>query len=187
MSSELGNVTNATIRDCLGTRSLTAGGLAIDGTNAQNVETTAAVVHMINGVFQTDLAITAEIDLSAEPVLSGKDGTTVAATKIWPALAAGDADQTLVYILACKGDNIYVIEQAVDVAAAQDDADYELSCPSGYAPFGAIKIVRDETDTSTFQLGSDTAAVGDLDATGRTTTFFDISVCPPTVASIATV
>ena len=185
MGSELGNVTNKTIRDALGDRCFTSGALAIDGTNAQNVETTAAVVHCVGGVFQTDFPATAEIDLSGLTVLSAKDGTTISSgTKIWPARASGDDDQTLVYILACKGTTAYVVEQSLDVAAAQDDADYELSVPSGYAPFGAIKIVRADTDTSTFQLGSDTAAVGDLDATGRTTTYHNLSVAPAYVSDL---
>ena len=184
----LSNITSQPVRNALADRCFTAGGLAIDGTNAQNVETTAAVVHCANGVFQTDFAIAAEIDLSGLTVLSAKDGSTISSgLKTWPARASGDASQTLVYLLACKGDTAYVIEQSLDVAAAQDDADYELMSPPGYAVFGAIKIVRAATDTAAFQLGSDTAANGDLDATGRTTTFFDLSVCPPTVATLTTV
>jgi len=186
MSSNLSGVTNVDIRDCLGTCALNAGLLAVHGSNAENALTTVAVEHIINGVFQTAFAIDSEIDISALTVISGKDGTTGAAgsSKTYPARATGDADQTLVLILACKGDVAYVVEQTVDVAAAQDDADYILSCPSGYAPFGLIKLVRGPTDTATFQWGSNTAATGDLDATGRTATYFDICQCPPTVASI---
>jgi hypothetical protein len=186
MSSDLGNVTNASIRDCLGTMARNAGLLVVHGTKAESVKTSVAVSHLINGVQQTDFAISAEIAMGSVSVLNGKTGEVGAAgsNTTYAARATGDADQTLVMILACKGATAYIVEASVDVAAAQDDADYELSCPSGYAPFGLIKLVRTAADTSTFKWGSTTAAVGDLNATGRTATYFDISVCPPTVASI---
>jgi hypothetical protein len=80
----------------------------------------------------------------------------------------------------------YIIEPTVPVAAAQDDANYDLSCPSGYAPFGLIKVVQAPTASvgvALFQLG-----VSDLTGiANRTSTFFDISVCPPTVADIVEV
>jgi hypothetical protein len=186
MSSDLGGVTNRSIRDCLGTRCFTSGALAIDGTNTENVETTVAVVHCVEGVFQTDLATDAEIDLSAKSVLNAKDGAVGAAGsgKTFAARAAGDADETLIFVLACLGDQVFIVEPDVDVAAAQDDANYELNCPAGYAPFGVIKLVRTDADTATFQLGNNTSAQGDLDQTGRTATFFNISVLPPTVADL---
>lgn len=190
MSNGLGNITNRSIRDTLGDRAMNAGLLAIHGTNTENVLTTAAVKHTINGVFQTDFAIDPEIDISALAVISAKDGsvlsaaTAASATVTHAARASGDDDETLTYILACKGNTAYVIEPTIDVAAAQDDADYSLTCPPGYAAFGLIKLVRASTDTAAFQLGNNTAATGDLDATGRTATFFDVSAVPPTVASI---
>jgi hypothetical protein len=188
MSNALGGITNADIRDTTGSRCFTAGALAIHGSNTENVLTTAAVVHCVNGVFQTDLAIDSEIDISALTVLSAKDGSTISAgTKVHPARSATLGAETLYYVLACKGDVVYVIEPYIDVAAAQDDASYELTCPAGYAPFGIIKLVRAATDTAMFQLGNGTAANGDLDATGRTATFFDVSCLPATAAQVATV
>ena len=192
MSNELAGITNRSVRDSIGNRSFTAGLLAIDGVNVENVETTAAVVHIVNGVFQTDLAIDAEIDLSALAVLSAKNGDVLSvagaasATEAHAALAAGDDTQTLVYILACKGDVVYIIEPDLPVAAAQDKANYNLSCPAGYAPFGLIKVVQAPTSAvgvALFQLG-----VSDLTGiTNRTSTFFDISVCPATIADIVEV
>lgn len=192
MSNELGGITNKSIRDSIGNRSFTAGLLAIDGTNVENVETTAAVVHIVNGVFQTDFAIDSEIDLSGLAVLNAKNADVLSAagatsaTKAHAALAAGDDTQTLVYILACKGDVAYIIEPDIPVAAAQDTANYDLSCPAGYAPFGLIKVVQAPTSAvgvAAFQLGVD-----DLTGiTNRTSTFFDISVVPPTVADIVEV
>jgi hypothetical protein len=88
--------------------------------------------------------------------------------------------------LACKGNVAYIIEADIPVAAAQDTANHNLSCPSGYAPFGLIKIVQAPTSAvgvALFQLG-----VSDLTGiTGRTSTFFDISVVPATIADIVEV
>jgi len=199
MSNELANVTNRTIRDTIGNQSLSKAGLAVDGVNVENVETTGAVNHIINGVFQTPFPITAEINISALAVINGKNSEVLSAagaasaTKSYPALAAAGTNriepQTIVYILACKGAVAYIIESSVDVAAAQDDANYDLSCPPGYAPFGMIKIVQTPTASvgvAAFKLGS--ATIGDLTGiTGRVTSFYDISVCPPSVADTLTV
>jgi len=196
MSNELANITNQTIRDTIGNVSLSKAGLAIDGVNVENVETTAAVNHIVNGVFQTPFPITAEIDLSALAVIDGNDGTVLSAaaaasaTKSHPAIAAAGTNrivaQTIIYILACKGVVAYIIEATVDVPAAQDDADYTLSCPPGYAPFGLIKIVQTptaSTGVALFKLG-----VSDLTGiTNRASTFFDISVCPAKISDIVTV
>lgn len=184
MSSELGNVTNKSVRDAIGTISMNAAVLAVDGVNVENVQTGAAVVHKINGVFQTDLAIIAEYDLSAATILSGKDGAVLAAPVTMPALNAGDDPQTKVYILACAGDNPYVIEPQT-TNASQDYNNHELSCPDGYAPFGAIKIVHTPTDA--LGVAAFTLGVDDLTGiTGRVASFYDIATCPPTVADLIT-
>jgi hypothetical protein len=184
MSNELGGITNATIRDSIGTYSDAEGILAIDDANVENLQTTGAVRHFVNGVEMTDLATIAEWDLSAAVVLSAKDGSVLSATKAHPAIATGAAggeSQTIVYIFACRGNVPYIIEETVDVAAAQDDAIHRLTCPAGYAPFGAAKIVQVPTagvGVAAFQLGVD-----DLTGiTGRTTTLYPLSHCPPTVA-----
>jgi hypothetical protein len=186
MSNELGGVTNRSIRDSIGTYSNGGGILAVDGTNVENLQTTGAVAHYVNGVRMTDLATIAEWDLSAAVVLSAKDGSVLTATKAHPALAAGDDTQTIVYIFACRGNVPYIIESSVDVAAAQDDASYTLTCPAGYAPFGAVKIVQSPTASvgvAAFQLGVD-----DLTGiTNRTSTVYNLSHCPASVADMVTV
>jgi hypothetical protein len=186
MSSDLGNVTNQAIRDCLGTRVQTRCGLAIHGTNKENVLTTAAAAHLVGGVFKSPFATASEINISALAVLNAKSGELAAAGtgKVYAARQAGDDDQTLVFVLACNGTTAYVVEPDVNVAAAQDDANYELSCPSGYAPFGVVKLVRDEADVVPFQFGNDTAADGDLNTAGRTATFFSVGVLPASVADL---
>lgn len=192
MSNETANITNRSIRDTIMNRSYTAGQLAIHGAQVENVLTTAAVTHTVNGVWQTEFAIDSEIDLSGLAVVDAKTGSELSAAAAasaafaHPALAAGDDTQTLIYILACKGNVAYIIEATLDVVAAQDNALYELSCPPGYAPFGLIKIVQAPTASvgvAAFKLGVD-----DLTSiTNRTSTFFDISVVPPTVADIVEV
>lgn len=186
MSHELGGITNMSVRDTIGSYSNGGGILAVDGTNVENLQNTAAVIHFVNGVKMTDLAIDAEWDLSAAVVLNAKTGAVLSATKAHPALAAGDDEQTIVYMFACRGAVAYIIENSVDVAAAQDDATYELTVPHGYAPFGAVKIVQaptSSTGVAAFQLGVD-----DLTGiTGRTTTVYNLSHCPASVADMVTV
>lgn len=189
MSNELGGITNLTLRDSVGSFSNGQGILAIDGTNVENVQTTGAVEHSINGVQMTDLATIAEWDLSAAVVLGAKYGEVLDATKAHPAIATADAGgeaQTIVYIVACRGNVPYIIEETLDVAAAQDDSIHRLSCPKNYAPFGAIKIVQVPTASvgvAAFQLGVD-----DLTGiTGRTTTFYNLSHCPANLTDMVTV
>lgn len=189
MSNELGGVTNQTIRDTIGTFSNGQGILAVDGSNVENLQTTGAVEHSVNGVQMTDLATIAEWDLSAAVVLDAKTGEVLTATKAHPAIATADnggESQTIVYIFACRGNVPYIIESTLDVAAAQDDASYILTCPKGYAPFGAAKIVQVPTASvgvAAFQLGVD-----DFDSiTGRTTTIYNLSHCPPSVADMVEV
>lgn len=186
MSNELKGITNQTVRDTVGTYALNAANIVVDGANVENVSTATAVEHVINGVFMdSPYAQTDELDLSGVTVINGKNGEVlgVGATYEHPALAAGDDTQTLVYILACIGATPYIIENTLDVAAGQDAADYELSCPAGFCPWGLIKIVQAPTDSvgvAAFQLGVD-----DLTGiTGRTSTFFDIAKVPPSVALI---
>jgi len=134
----------------------------------------------------TDLATIAEWNLSAAVVLDAKTGSVISGTKVHPALLAGDDEQTIVYIVACRGNVPYIIESSVDVAAAQDDASYTLTCPHGYAPFGAVKIVQAPTSAvgvALFQFG-----VSDLTGvTGRTSTIYNLSHCPASVADMVTV
>lgn len=186
MSNSLAGITNADIRDSIGTFSDAEGILAVDGSNVENLQTTGAVRHFVNGVEMTDLATIAEWDLSAAVVLSAKDGSVLAATKAHPALAAGAATQTIVYLYACRGNVPYIIESTLDVAASQDDAEYPLVCPTGYAVFGASKIVQVPTASvgvAAFQLGVD-----DLTGiTGRTHTLYQLNRVPPSVALMVSV
>ena len=175
MSNNLGGITNQSIRNTVGDRSFTAAGLAIHGTTKQDVLTASAVVHCAGGVFQSNFTAKTQLDLSTLTVLNRKGETTSLVTA--PAIASGGESVTKVYILACKGNTAYIIEPEEDTAA-QDNHTEELHCPAGYAPFGAIKIVR-AAGAAAFTLGT-TA----LDATGVTSTFTDLSVCPASVSDL---
>jgi len=188
MSNELGGVTNRSIRDSIGNRSMTAALLVI-GSTTTRVTTTVAVTHVINGVFQTPLATFANLDLSATTVIGGRNGATLTGTVAMPALSAlttGEpASVVKTYILACRGDAVYIVEPEIDTAG-DDEASYPLTCPEGYAPFGLIKIEQNPTTATgvaLFRLGV-TALTG---ITGQTVTFFDITACPSTVADISEV
>jgi len=88
MSNSLGGITNADIRDTIGDRCFNVGGLVIDETNTENPKLTTAITHTINGVFQTDFAVAAEIDLSdaaEQIVLSAKDGSVLSGAVAIPA------------------------------------------------------------------------------------------------------
>lgn len=178
MSNSLAGITNQSIRSTMGNRSFAAATLAIDVVTT-DVQTTVAVPHTIGGQWQTPLATKAAIDLSAATIVDGKDGAVVSAVKTKPAVAATDSAVTTVYIMACAGDNVFVVEPSVDIAAISGTADYSLSCPDQYAPFGAIKIVQ-AAGAAAFTLGT-TALTG---VTGQTVTFHDLSVCPATAADL---
>lgn len=190
MSNELGGITNASIRNSIGDRCFNAGGLVIYETNTENAKIASAIEHTVNGVFQTAYAVAAEIDLSNLAVLSGKDGSVLASagagaaaagTVAIPALDSGADAVTKVWLLACKGNTAYIIEPEIDVAA-DDNMSHDLSCPAGYAVFGAIKVACDPSAgaVATFVLGT-TALTG---VTRQTVTFFDVATVPAKVSDL---
>ncbi len=184
MSSELGGITNASVRNSIGNRSMAAVGLAIHGANAQNVLTGAASAILINGVFGTIFAARAEIVLATTVVVSAKDGEIMPATAVYKALNAKDRVRQIPYIIATnKANAAHIIEPSVPVAAANVAADYRLSCPKGFAPVGIILVTQTPTETAgvaQFQLG-----VSNLSGVARqTVTFHDVSVPPATIADL---
>lgn len=173
MSNTLGGITNASIRNTAGSRSFSKAGLGIDA-NTADVQTASAVVHTIDGEFQTDLAVKAAIDLSAASYISGRDGEAVSGPVTKPAIPADEKARTVTYVMACQGDAVFVVEADVESDAARGSyIDYSLNCPDGYAPFGVIKIVM-APGSAAFTLGT-TALTG---VANQTVTFHDVSVCP---------
>ncbi len=195
MSNSLANVTNKAIRDALGTRCFTSGLATIHGSNTENLLTTVAVEHCINGVMQTALAIDTEIDVSGLAVIHGLTGEVLSAAggtsaaTVHPAKATGDDTEVIYLVLACKGNVEYVIEQYVSDGAPRNITreDFSLNCPPGYAAFAVVALTRTAADTATFQFGNGTSAQGDLDQTGRTAAYYNISILPATAAELVAV
>jgi hypothetical protein len=175
MSGSLAAVTNASIRHGMGNRCFSKVGMAVHAGNV-DVLTAAVAVHCTKGIFRTNYPITAQVDLSALAVLNSKGETS--ALVVAPAIAAGGATVTKVYILACNGTTAYIIEPEENTAGVTNNLE-QLECPDGYAPFGAIKLVR-VAGAAAFTLGT-TA----LNATGVTATYSDLSICPALVADLA--
>lgn len=131
MSSELGGITNKSIRDCAGTRAFAAAGLAIHGSNVENALTAAAVPHTINGVFQTAFAIDSEVDLSALAVISAKDGSVLADVVSMP-----DDDEEDIY----AGMTPEAKELFVAMEKERDDLQHRLRSDAGRVSAFQIKI-----------------------------------------------
>jgi len=165
MSAGIGNITNANVRDNIGTFVATIGGavLAIDA-NKENVQTTAAIDFCIDGEWQTQLATIAEIDLSdtATYVRLNRKGEEIVSVPL-------PAGETAVYLMATAAAATVVIDP-VEANASQDPGIENLSCPAGYCAYGAIKVVNLTND---FILGTT-----EFDATGVTTTFHQLAYVP---------
>ena len=176
--SNLAGITNNNVRQAIGTRAFAKAGIAIHGTNTENVLTATAVPHCVKGIMQTSLAADAEVDLSASDIVDAR-GNALSAVKTMPALAAGDDPVTKVYILAAIGTAQYIIEPEVVIAAGQDNVIENMRCPDGYCPVATIKVVQTPTPTvgvALFTLGT-TALTG---VTGQVVSYADISVLPAT-------
>lgn len=147
-------------RGLIGTRCHGAAGFAIDGVNAENVETANAFDYSINGIMYSNAA-DAEIDISAE----------IASL---PADLADGNEQIYVFCIDSAG-AYYVIAGDV-VANADIDAGTKNShWPEGggddMCAFAAVKVKN--ASGADFILGT-TA----LSAAGITDTYYDLAVIP---------
>lgn len=159
----LNSIGDETLRRVLGNICVGNAGLAIHGTNAENVLTGAAVTLTHNGVCNA-LAAQTEIDLSGK---TAYDAAGVALSAI-PSQADGT---TCKYVLAANISDAIIILCGTPMLTAQgDDADWPV-LPAGYAPFGGITVVN--ASGSAFTIGTT-----DFDATGITTTFKSLMTIP---------
>lgn len=163
MSVNLSDSPYAYLRSLLGTRSHGKAGLAIHGANVENVKTTAAVNFSIAGVMY-QLAITAEIDLSALSCITetGAADTLTAQAK--------NTDRAYLLVLNAAG-TVKIIQ---GTAVATGGTCVCPGCPESYAPFAALKVAN--ASGSDFTLGT-TA----LNAANVTTTYVDVSLAPATL------
>ncbi len=154
---------HAALRHTIANHCYSKPGLAIDGTNKENVETTSAIIVSIEGVMYTKAAQT-EIDLSALAVITEAGGTTT--------LTAQATGFDRIYLLVMNAAADLKIIQGTAVATGGDC--YCPSCPDSYAAWGAIKIVN--TSVGAFTLGTTLMTVTDV-----VETFYDLAIAPATL------
>lgn len=162
---QLSDIEHAALKTLLGTRSHSKGGLAKHGSNHENVLTTAAVDYSIDGVMY-QLAITAEMDLSALTVLDQDTGATLTA------VTAQATGYDRAYLLALtSGGSVRIIQ---GTAVAHGATVPCPACPPTLAPFGVIKVAN--ATGSNFTLGTTALNTGSL-----TVTYSDVSLAPASV------
>jgi hypothetical protein len=160
----LKTINSDAVRQAVGTKCFVSGALAIHGSNAENVLTTVAITHIINGEFRS-LGAQTEIDLSG---LSGISSTGVvnAAAGGYAAIPAGSECKYVLCVNAAG--TIRVVEG--DIKSVADAAEFP-NAPADHAAFGGI-YVKNGT-TSDFVLGTT-----DLDTAGITDTYHNFSLVP---------
>ncbi len=151
---------HASIRHTVANHCYSKPGLAIDGTNAENVQTSSAIIGSIAGVMYT-LATQAEIDVSALPVLTEAGATTT--------MSAQAINTDRIYLLLLDTSAAIKVVQGTAVATGAECRC--PSCPEGHFAWGAIKVAN--ADTAPFTFGTTS-----LSATGVTDTYYDLAIAP---------
>lgn len=163
-SINLNDLDFAALRQLVGDRSYSKGILAVHGTNAENVKTTAAVDFSVGGVMYTKAA-TAEFDLSALGVLNEQGEVLAAVT----AQAAGKTCNYLLVLNSAGTCGIIQSEAVTNGATCKCPG-----TPPTYAPFAAVKVVNGTASAFTFGTTS-------LGTSGLTVTYVDLAVAPATL------
>ncbi len=161
--SSYADIDYAALRHVIANRAYSKGVIAIDGTNTENVQTSAAVDYSIGGVMY-QLAITAEIDVSGLGVLTEAGATTTMTAQ------ADLTDRIYLLVLNTAG-AIKVIQGA---AVATGATCYCPSVPDSYCAFAAVKVKNATGSAFTF-------GTTDLDTSGVTDTYFDLTMAPATL------
>lgn len=157
------DINHAAMRHMISNRAYSKGVLAIDGTNAENIQTSAAVDYSIGGVMY-QLAITAEIDVSGLGVID-ETGTATTLT------AQADLTDRIYLLVLNTSAAIKIIQGA---AVATGETCYCPTVPENYCAFGAVKVKN--ATGSAFTFGT-TA----LSTSGITDTYFDLTMAPATL------
>lgn len=157
------DIDHADLRQAIANRAYSKGVIAIDGTNAENVQTSAAVDYSINGVMY-QLAITAEIDVSGLGVLTEKGATTT--------MTAQATATDRIYLLVLNTSAAIKVVQGVAVATGETC--YCPRVPPNHCAFAAIKVANASGSAFTFGTTS-------LATSGVTDTYFDLTMAPATL------
>lgn len=150
----LNHLRHENLRNNIGNFCAASAGLAIHGTNTENVLTANAVSVSINGVLRVHAA-DAEIDLSAEFRLVKTSAPE--AVEVWALAAAAAGYATLAdgyanrYLIVVDASGGYGIIEGVAVAGTTLP-DYPDTPPDSWCPIGCINIVN--ASGSGFDLGT---------------------------------
>lgn len=170
----LSSIPHDSVRHTVGNRSFTAAGLAIHGSNTENVLTANAVTCCIDGVFNT-LAAQTEIDINGLTFYNENGETNTKGVTPYTGVVAVPAASECKFVLAVNASDTIVVCQGNRAVTADVTAGTAVSAwpkvPAGFAPFGGVKVVNGSS--ADFTLGAT-----DLDATGITDTYYDLSVVP---------
>ena len=150
-------------RRTLGNVCLASVGLAIHGTNTENVLTANAVALVNGGLFNAFAAQT-EIDISGKSFFDAAGDSITAPTSV-------PDGYTCKFVLAANSADAIVVICGKPILTSQgDDADWPI-LPDGYAPFGGIKVGN--ASGAAFVIGTT-----DLDAAGITDTYYNLMTIP---------
>lgn len=150
MSGRIENLVHEDLIKLLGNRCNSDVGIAIHGTNAENVLTAAAAVYSIDG-YQYTKAAAAEVDIS------GLSGLPIDLT----------AGKAAIYALSLDAAGAWTVDKGAEVAAIADAVPPSVALTK--TPVALIKVTNGTA--SAFVIGT-TA----FSAASVTTTFHDISV-----------
>lgn len=172
--SKINKIGDAGLRSLLLNRTLSKATLAINAASAATVRTTGTLSYMLNGVFLTKAAMTAQ-SIAVTHRFNGDAVTAADPAYAQPALTE------VFYVLALNAaGNVAVVQgsYAGQVIRFTNDRSKVYSgrgglpdLPDGYVPFGVIKVVT--SGAATFTPGT-TA----LDAANVAATYYDVSVLP---------
>lgn len=158
MTINLQDISHADLRHMLGNRALNSATFAIDGTNTENVQTGATLNYTVKGIFYSKATV-AEIDISG---LTGLSSDALADLKTQMFGLEINAAGTISVVF---GDQILTSE----ITAGDRDVDWPKASDDLNTLFAVVKVVNATGSAWTF-------GTTDLDASGVTDTYYNLSV-----------
>jgi hypothetical protein len=171
--SSLNQLRQKALRNIIGNQCLGSVGLAIHGTNVENVLTANAVSAVINGVIVA-IAADTEVDISAEKRLVST--STEFAVDVWALAAAAGGFGALaigysnIYVVMVNASGTYGIVEGTAVAGTTLP-DYPNTPDEDWCPICAIGVVN--ASAAAFTLGTTSLATA-----GITDTYINLNRVP---------